>query len=337
MGIYNHLQKKAISKTIKNDNNCLFLFVGDTGSGKSTAAINTGLLVDPDFSVDRIFFKPLSFMEALESGLDRGSVLMFDEAGEAVDSRKWYSDPNDVITSVVDTFRDDNLVMLWATPALDRIDTRVRDMFDEVLVCIEPGKIQAKVPRKDLLSGSRFFYYPKVSDNGFSKRRKLVNPNTEHHHNVTIPKVQDWEEKAGKKGLWERYMKKKRKFIKEEIYGKGKKQLQENTDENFDSQDILKELVNFEDDFNLHEDLTKKERQSIVNMKIRKKYPEKDFAKSDIQEALAVFEHEYEWAKQQYTGEINVKCHHCGYEWNYTGNLDETNCPKCHYKVKTKP
>jgi len=34
---------------------------------------------------------------------------------------------------------------------------------------------------------------------------------------------------------------------------------------------------------------------------------------------------------------MKIKCHHCGYEWDYTGKKEfYSNCPNCFFKVNLK-
>ena len=121
--------------------NALLCFIGNPGSGKSYSSIRFAELVSKkngvEFSVDNIVFTPKEFIKLINSGnLKRGSVIIMDEAGVAINSRKWQSSINLMVNYVIQTFRHQNYVVILNAPYFDFIDTAVRKMFHMIFEMI---------------------------------------------------------------------------------------------------------------------------------------------------------------------------------------------------------
>ncbi len=114
--------------------NALLCFTGNPGSGKSYSAIRLAELVAEkngvEFSDIHICFTPKEFIRLVNSGkLKKGSIIILDEAGVAINSRKWQSAINLMMNYIVQTFRHRNYVVIMCVPYFDFIDSAIRKMF----------------------------------------------------------------------------------------------------------------------------------------------------------------------------------------------------------------
>ena len=82
--------KQYIKYKLKRNQSILALWVGETGSGKSLSAISTAIRIDPTFNVDRIVFDTKSFLHLINSGLPKGSVVIYDDAGIGISNKDWF-------------------------------------------------------------------------------------------------------------------------------------------------------------------------------------------------------------------------------------------------------
>ncbi len=125
MLVYDYIRER-----IEKDKNFLGVICGPTGSGKSETALRIAIDLDPHFDVTKqVVFKASQLMKLLNSGLRKGSVVVWDEAGVGVPAREWHSVSNKMISYICQTFRNDNLIVLFTTPALRYIDSNVRILF----------------------------------------------------------------------------------------------------------------------------------------------------------------------------------------------------------------
>lgn len=122
-----------IKQRIKNNKNFCGVITGATGSGKSMAALKIGELLDPNFTVSRVVFSAPDFMKIVNQRPGKGSVIVFDEAGCSMSAREWYSLQNKLLNYVLQTFRKDNLIILFTVPSLAMIDSTARSLFHAIL------------------------------------------------------------------------------------------------------------------------------------------------------------------------------------------------------------
>jgi len=125
--IYNRLTEQ--------NRNVLAVFHGNRGNGKSSNAIKLAEMYDPNFTVDRIAFNPAEFMHLVNT-VPNGSAIIWDEAGVGISNRDWYSISNKIINSIVQTFRTQNLLVIFTVPALKFIDSAMLKMFDVQAHCL---------------------------------------------------------------------------------------------------------------------------------------------------------------------------------------------------------
>lgn len=109
-----------------------------SGVGKSYTGLRIAEMMDPDYrtgtgAMDKIVFTPKDFiraMDVIEKKGKRGQVLLIDEAGLLIDSRRWYSLINKAVGDVVMTFRTLRCMAIFVTPAMDVVDRRIRMFFN---------------------------------------------------------------------------------------------------------------------------------------------------------------------------------------------------------------
>jgi len=171
-----------IKKRLQNLNrNWLAVIVGETGSGKSFLALKLGQLIDPEFNITKVVFSPSEFMELITSGtLRKGDCIVWDEAGVSVPAREWYSISNKSINYIAQTFRHDNLAVIFTVPNFDYIDSQLRKLFHTYIETQHINRIK-KLCRVKWLNISYdgrmkklYMKYPRVNIRGVDYKIKKV-------------------------------------------------------------------------------------------------------------------------------------------------------------------
>jgi len=125
--------KRVRGRLIHRNKNWLAIVCGETGSGKSYSALSLADIICPrGITVKRnVVLDPISFMNKIASKKDlkKGDILIFDEAGVGISSRDWYSIQNKLLGSVLQTFRNLNVGVIFTTPNLSFIDVQARKLF----------------------------------------------------------------------------------------------------------------------------------------------------------------------------------------------------------------
>lgn len=116
--------------TVMNKN-WLCAVCGDTGSGKSYSALSVADRICPNgIRIENVVFSPLDFMKRLKSGeFKKGDIIIFDEAGVGMSSREWYSIQNKLLGSILQTFRNMNVGVIFTTPNLGFVDKQARTLL----------------------------------------------------------------------------------------------------------------------------------------------------------------------------------------------------------------
>lgn len=119
-----------VEKRIKNNKNFLAAITGPTGSGKTYASLSLAETLDPNFTVRNVVFTPEEFINLLTyGGLIKGANIVFDEAGVALNNRKWHSAANNLIQFILQTFRHKNYIVWFTAPDFGFIDGASRKLF----------------------------------------------------------------------------------------------------------------------------------------------------------------------------------------------------------------
>ena len=169
---HKHWLSNYALKRINMNQNYILLIVGQVGSGKSYSAITLAEDIDPYFNVDRIVFHPKEFVSLLDVGLPKGSVIIWEEVGVSLSSRDWYREQNKIISSLFETFRRHNLILIMTVPNVKFIDSRIRAMIHGFAEMIDPtftgnkfGWLKYFHVIVDQRSGKIRHRYPRIRDN----------------------------------------------------------------------------------------------------------------------------------------------------------------------------
>lgn len=121
---------RYIKKRIKQNKNFLGIITGPTGSGKSYSALSIAMMLDHKFTTDQCVFSSRELMKLINSGkVNKGSVILWDEAGVGQSHRSWQSQTNKIINYLLQTFRHKNFILIFTSPYLDFIDASTRKLF----------------------------------------------------------------------------------------------------------------------------------------------------------------------------------------------------------------
>ncbi|WP_333582346.1 hypothetical protein [Methanoculleus bourgensis] len=132
-----------ISSRIRNNQNVLAAICGETGSGKSYAAMRLGELCDPNFSIDNVVFSIPEFLDKLGSS-GPGDVLIFDES-QAWGARRAMSKKNVEMTDIAAMCRFTLVNVLFTAPALSFIDVSLRRLM-HLYIQVTPLQNRARWP-----------------------------------------------------------------------------------------------------------------------------------------------------------------------------------------------
>lgn len=108
----------------------------------------------PRFTVSQVVWRAEEFMELVEGKPKRGNAVLWEEIGTGIggiNARQWYSTRNQLISSVVQTFRKKHLITLFTVPSFRFIDSQIRDHVDAVIA-------MQGVDHKRKLSRGRFYW-----------------------------------------------------------------------------------------------------------------------------------------------------------------------------------
>lgn len=126
-------------RIFKMNKNSLIIVCGETGSGKSYAALRMAEIIDPTFNIDRCVFDTESFLAKMKDGLDhntlqKGSAVVYDEMGISHSNRNFYDSINKALNFVFQGFRRENLVVFMTVPKMKFVDSQIRDLIHYVVV-----------------------------------------------------------------------------------------------------------------------------------------------------------------------------------------------------------
>ncbi len=132
-------------RLLKNYSN-IIVFVGKTGVGKSYSAITLANALDPDFSVNKIFFDLKELMEYL---LDckKGEAILLEEAGVLCGHRDFMELTNKVFSYVTQTMRFKCINLLITLPNFYMLDKVARTLTNFLVYCHtrEQNYVQATI------------------------------------------------------------------------------------------------------------------------------------------------------------------------------------------------
>ena len=130
---------KHIMHRLRNGKNALICIVGSTGSGKSYAGLalmdvfnrlRDGVSQDPKMDVDNVLFKPKKVLEKINNpDLKKYVFVEWDEAGVGMSHKTYQTVANRVLSYLLQTFRNMQLVFVFTVPSMSFIDSSCRKLF----------------------------------------------------------------------------------------------------------------------------------------------------------------------------------------------------------------
>jgi len=190
-----------------------------TGSGKSWVSIAMAeeyakiynIEFDPRYHVISSLKELLLLITEPESTrkIKFGSVLVFDEPQVEGNARDWQSDTNRALSQLISTFRNQRLIIFFATPYLEMIDKQSRLLFHG----------EFKVDGYDRNTGlttvkPRFLEYNKTKGD-FYRKRLIIQYKTKDKPVMNITKLHIWHVARASQPLIDLYELKKKKFTED--------------------------------------------------------------------------------------------------------------------------
>jgi len=124
---------------------------GQPGTGKSVSTmrflydLDRGESNKPRFNIDQVVFDPKDFLKILKDKKPKGSAIMWDEVGVAVPKREWYSLRNRLISSVFQTMRFKNRIIVMTVPALSYVDKHLGLLVNGLLQLEQSNSFQGNI------------------------------------------------------------------------------------------------------------------------------------------------------------------------------------------------
>ena len=140
-------------RVFMDDMDCVAVFIGERGGGKSTSAIAWGHKLDKNFCLPiemlpkglvlkkgevmpRVVFRASDFMKLISDyDLPRGSVVCLEEVGLMMDSREALSKTNRMLKKTFESIRSKNLIVFLTVPTLGSFDIGVRRSLTMIFEC----------------------------------------------------------------------------------------------------------------------------------------------------------------------------------------------------------
>jgi ABC-type dipeptide/oligopeptide/nickel transport system ATPase component len=124
------IERNTKSKFARNINIAL---VGESGTGKSWGGLRIGELYykkkyNRPFPVDNVVFTITEFLKMVRT-LDKGSIIIFDDAGLKYDSKRWWDELNQVLGYTLQSYRYKIINVFFTVPVTDFVDKVGRTML----------------------------------------------------------------------------------------------------------------------------------------------------------------------------------------------------------------
>jgi adenylate kinase family enzyme len=183
-------------RVFNKNKNFVMIFVGATGSGKSYSALRLAEQLDSTFNIDRVCFKPTTFMNQVNELVEKsekgesivGRVVMWDELGASHSAREFMTVSNRVLNYFFQTSRHLNLIVLMTVPLLSFIDSNTRKLCHAVgeMQAInrhdKTGSVKVKMIQTNVLTGKeypKFLRFKKNDKNLVAKKIRFKLPSKE--------------------------------------------------------------------------------------------------------------------------------------------------------------
>jgi len=170
--------------------------VGQTGVGKSWACLGIaeqyakmfGIEFNPKYHVISSLKELLQLITEKdeERKVGFGSVIVFDEPQVEGNARNWQSEMNQALGQLISTFRNQRLVVFFATPYLEMIDKQTRVLFH--------GEFKIEGYDKNTMMTTvkpRFLEYNK-SKGDFYRKRLIIHYKEKEKPVMNVTKLHLW-------------------------------------------------------------------------------------------------------------------------------------------------
>lgn len=116
---------------------------GSEGLGKTTLSIQQACVLDPNWNLSKLLYKPLQLLDKIEESKP-GECLILDEGNLFLFSREAMSGGNKIMVKLFALFRQKNLIIIINVPNFFTLDSYVRDHRTRTLNWISSrGKYQS--------------------------------------------------------------------------------------------------------------------------------------------------------------------------------------------------
>lgn len=171
-GMYVDAKHKRLLDRIKALNkknwDCIAIYDGKEGAGKSTKAIQDAYYLDPLLNLDRICFNSTDFMNACKSA-SIGQAVVYDEAYTGLYSRASMSKVNRTIVKMLAEIRQKRLYIMIVMPTFFDLDRNIALWRTRYLVHVYTGK--------DMERGRFSYYNGQKKINLYNEGKKLYRYN----------------------------------------------------------------------------------------------------------------------------------------------------------------
>jgi hypothetical protein len=184
------------NRVLTQNKNFLCALTGGVGQGKSYSGLKICELYSQMFNIP---FDPsihvigslkelllLITSKDVDKKIQFGSIIMFDEPQVEANARNFQSDMNQAFSQLISTFRNQRLVVLFATPRLDMLDKQSRILFHgdfKIMGFDKNTKITNVQPR--------FLEY-NSKKNDFLRKRLIIQYKTPDKIAMNITKLHTW-------------------------------------------------------------------------------------------------------------------------------------------------
>lgn len=160
--------KRVWLRTHSWGKNYNMVITGDSGEGKSWTGVLWGEILDPSFNIGKVCFTPKEFLAATDNVKRSGEVIIMDETGISLSSRKWASLTNQLLNHTIQTFRYQHIITIFITPDFSYIDSQARRLincFSEVSRNESaPPEMRIYDLSNDKKRGKQYFIHPLIKE-----------------------------------------------------------------------------------------------------------------------------------------------------------------------------
>jgi GTPase SAR1 family protein len=204
------------NRVLKSNKNFLCALVGQVGSGKSYLGLAMceryskmfNIPFDPKIHVISSLKELLVLItsKTLEKSIQFGTIILFDEPQVEANARAWQSDINQAFQQLISTFRNQRLIVLFATPFLEMLDKQSRLLF------LGEFKVEGYDRNTKITTVKPRFleYNKKIGD--FYRKRLIIEYAVKDKSVHNITKLNFWHVPMASKEIVDVYEEKKKKF-----------------------------------------------------------------------------------------------------------------------------